>query len=108
MSQLDDEKDGIVKWHAVTHSPFWDETVQALADMRCREANLVCVDYRRPDEERKAAGAKFEAWAEIRGLREQWERAYAEMRAAESSENASEELVGAKLSDQWYEHQDEG
>lgn len=106
MSQVDDEREDIIKWHSLTHNEFWDTTVQALAEMRCREANTICVDYKRPVAERDAAGAQFQAWAEVLGLRKQWEIAYAEMKEQEAEANAPERLVGSELKDQWYEHQE--
>lgn len=106
MSQVDDEREGIIKWHALTHSEFWDATAQALAEMRCREANTVCLDYKQPIEVRNAAAGRFEAWAEILGLRKQWEIAYDSIKEADAEADRPEQIVGSELKDQWYAHEE--
>jgi hypothetical protein len=95
------EGEELKRWHAIVHHPNWDETVQVMATERMRDANLICVDFRKPDEERRAAGMLFAAWAEMANMKPNVVRAYEEMVTAEQDDEAED--VGPKSEEQWYE-----
>lgn len=103
--QFDQDRLEAIRWHGVTHSAEYEDTIQLRASQRVAEAMAKSLDRKLPQSERDAASGAFEAWSEVRAWRERSEAHLEEIKRLDAEQDAKPEDTGEKLEDQWHQHQ---
>jgi len=100
-TQVQIEEKEIIEWHALTSDPRWELVMQA-SGKNLAQAHADCANRKLLESDRLYAMGLVEAWSAIRNWQELYRDAYERLAAAETGDT-DEELVGAKLEDQWHQ-----
>lgn len=101
-----DEAAEILRWHAVTHSDHYAETINLLAETKLLASLAACADPKLDEKSRFVEMGRAQVWAEIKNLRPTYAAAFEDMKRAQAEAahaSTEEDLVGPELQEQWYE-----